>query len=163
MSKTLTKQDQIKKLQTNVKSAQSIFALSGILTLIYMVRYFITGNFNFYFSAYITEFALKAADESIASTITLSSGVAYAIVGAFVLLFVGCCALAMKPKAGLWACLIFYLLDFAALISGTALSVLGPFREEVLIDIIIHVFVVLFLIVGVRSAKKLPELEKEAE
>lgn len=161
MSKISTKQDRIKKLQTNIKSAQSIFALSGILTLIYMVRYFITGNFNFYFSAYITEFALKVADESFTSTITLSSGISYAIIGIFVLLFIGCCVIATKPQKGLWVCLIFYALDFAALITGTALSVFGPFREEVIIDIIIHVFVILFLIVGVRSAKKLPELEKE--
>lgn len=161
MSKISTRQDKIKKLQTNIKSAQSIFALSGILTLIYMVRYFITGNFNFYFSAYITEFALKAADENFASTITLSPGISYAIIGIFVLLFIGCCVIATKPQKGLWFCLIFYVLDFATLITGTALSVFGPFREEVIIDIIIHVFVILFLIVGVRSAKKLPEVEKE--
>ena len=78
MSK-LTTQDKIKKMQTNIKSAQSIFVLSGILALIYVVRYFVTGNFNFYFSSYITEFALKAADENIASAVTLSNGASYAL------------------------------------------------------------------------------------
>ena len=37
MSK-LTTQDKIKKMQTNIKSAQSTFALFGILGLIYVVR-----------------------------------------------------------------------------------------------------------------------------
>ncbi len=161
MSKTLSKQDKIKKMQTNIKSAQSTFALAGILALIYVVRYFVTGNFNFYFSSYITEFALKAADENIVSAVSLSSAASYAILAVYALLFLVCCILSIKSNIGLIACLIFYLIDFIALIAGTALSVFGPLTEETFIDIIVHVFVVLFLSVGVYSAKKLPVLEKE--
>lgn len=161
MSKVLSEQDKLKKLQTNVKSAQSTFALSGVLALIYVVRYFFTGNFNFYFSSYITEFALKAADENVVSSLTLSSGASYAILAVYAVLFVGCCAFALKPEKGLWACLILYTLDFIALIAGTAFSVFGAFREEVVIDIIVHIFVILFLSVGVYSAKKLSEIEKK--
>ena len=50
MNKNFTKEDLIKKHETNVKSAASAFALSGILGLIYIVRFFITKNFDFYFS-----------------------------------------------------------------------------------------------------------------
>ena len=160
MSK-LTTQDKIKKMQTNIKSAQSIFVLSGILALVYVVRYFVTGNFNFYFSSYITEFALKAADENIASAVTLSNGASYALLAVYAVLFLLCCVLCLKSKIGLWACLTLHLTDYAALLVGTALSVFGSFREEIFIDIIVHIFVILFLAGGVYSTKKLPEVEKE--
>ena len=163
MSKNLTKQDKIKKLQTNIKSAQSIFALSGILAVVYIVRYFTTGNFNFYFSSYITEFALKSANESIATAITLSSTMAYAVLAVYAVLFLLCCALCLKSKIGLWACLLLHVVDYASLIAGTALSVLGPFREEIIIDIVVHFFILLFIVVGIYSQNKLPKVEKEAE
>ena len=162
MSK-LTTQDKIKKMQTNIKSAQSIFVLSGILALIYVVRYFVTGNFNFYFSSYITEFALKAADENIASAVTLSNGASYALLAVYAVLFIVCCVLCLKSKIGLWACLTLHLTDYAALLAGTALSVFGSFREEIFIDIIIHFFVLLFIVVGIYSTYKLPKLLKETE
>ena len=163
MAKKLSKQDKIKKLQTNVKSAQSIFVLSGILALVYVVRYFVTGNFNFYFSSYITEFALKAADENIASTVTLTSTASYIILAVYALIFVVCCALCLKPKIGLWACLVLHLADYATLIVGTAFSIFGPFREEIIIDIIVHFFIFLFIVVGIYSAYKLPKVENEKE
>lgn len=162
MSK-LTTQDKIKKMQTNIKSAQSIFVLSGILALIYVVRYFVTGNFNFYFSSYITEFALKAADENIASAVTLSNGASYALLAVYAVLFIVCCVLCLKSKIGLWACLTLHLTDYAALLAGTALSVFGSFREEIFIDIIVHFFVLLFIVVGIYSTYKLPKLLKETE
>ena len=162
MSK-LTTQDKIKKMQTNIKSAQSIFVLSGILALVYVVRYFVTGNFNFYFSSYITEFALKAADENIASAVTLSNGASYALLAVYAVLFLLCCVLCLKSKIGLWACLTLHLTDYAALIAGTALSVFGSFREEIFIDIIVHFFVLLFIVVGIYSTYKLPKLLKETE
>lgn len=162
MSK-LTTQDKIKKMQTNIKSAQSIFVLSGILALIYVVRYFVTGNFNFYFSSYITEFALKAADENIASAVTLSNGASYALLAVYAVLFLLCCVLCLKSKIGLWACLTLHLTDYAALLAGTALSVFGSFREEIFIDIIVHFFVLLFIVVGIYSTYKLPKLLKETE
>ena len=162
MSK-LTTQDKIKKMQTNIKSAQSIFVLSGILALVYVVRYFVTGNFNFYFSSYITEFALKAADENIASAVTLSNGASYALLAVYAVLFLLCCVLCLKSKIGLWACLVLHLIDFGALIAGTALSVFGPFREEILIDVIVHFFVLLFIVVGIYATYKLPKLEAETE
>lgn len=161
MNKTLTKQDKIKKLQTNIKSAQSTFALSGILALIYVVRYFVTGNFNFYFSSYITEFVLKATDSNIPSTVSISSGAAYGILAVYAAIFIVCCIFSLKAKYGLLACLIFYALDFVALIAGTIVAPFGNVGEEIFIDIIVHIFVILFLAVGVYSAKKLPELEKE--
>ena len=162
MSK-LTTQDKIKKMQTNIKSAQSIFVLSGILALIYVVRYFVTGNFNFYFSSYITEFALKAADENIASAVTLSNGASYALLAVYAVLFLLCCVLCLKSKIGLWACLTLHLTDYAALLMGTSLSVFGSFREEIFIDIIVHFFVLLFIVVGIYSTYKLPKLLKETE
>lgn len=161
MSKTLSKQDKIKKLQTNIKSAQSTFALAGILALIYVVRYFVTGNFNFYFSSYITEFALKAADSNISSAVSLSSSGAYCVLAVYAIIFIVCCVFSLKAKHGLLACLIFYLVDFAALICGAVMAPFGVIGEEIFIDIIVHIFVILFLSVGVYSVKKLPEVEKE--
>ena len=162
MSK-LTTQDKIKKMQTNIKSAQSTFALFGILGLIYVVRYFVTGNFNFYFSSYITEFALKAADPEVFSTVTLTCGASYAVLAVYAVIFLLCCGLCLKTKFGMWACLVLHLIDFGALIAGTALSVFGPFREEILIDVIVHFFVLLFIVVGIYATYKLPNLEAKTE
>ena len=72
-----------------------------------------------------------------------------------------CCVFSLKAKHGLLACLIFYIVDFAALICGAVMAPFGVIGEEIFIDIIVHIFVILFLSVGVYSVKKLPEVEKE--
>ena len=44
---------QIKKHQTNIKSAVGAFGMSLIMTLVYLVKALLGQNFNFYFSNYI--------------------------------------------------------------------------------------------------------------
>lgn len=159
MSKVLSEQDKIKKLQTNVKSAQSTFALAGILALVYIARYFITGNFEFYFSLYITEFLLKAADINTVSPVTISAAPAYTALAVFVMLYILCAILSLKSSVGLWLCLLIYALDFIALIAGTAAAPFSAVTETAFIDIIIHVFVILFLVVGAYSNNKLKKIK----
>ena len=53
-----------KKLETNIKSASSIFALAGILGIIFIVRYFIKGVFDFYFGLSFTEIMLILSNEN---------------------------------------------------------------------------------------------------
>ena len=63
MNKDFTKEDILKKHETNIKSASTAILLSGILGLIYVVRYILSGNFNFYFSLSFTDMLLRLSED----------------------------------------------------------------------------------------------------
>lgn len=154
MNKNFTKEDIIKKHQTNVKSASSAFALAGILGIVYIVRYFITGNFNFYFSLSFTEGMLKFIDKGI---LTPTAG--YTMMGAFMALYVvGIILIAVNPKNLIYSAVV-YASDFVFLIY-LILSNLDTFTPDSLIDVIIHGFIIIFICVGIYSEKKLRKIEK---
>lgn len=149
MNKNFTKEDIIKKHQTNVKSAWTAFTLAGILGIIYIVRYFITGNFNFYFSLSFTEGMLKFIENDI-----LSSSAGYTIIGAFVVVYIlADILIALKPK-NLIIALMVYAFDFAFLVYQI-LSNLNSFNPDRLIDVIIHCFIIIFISVGIFSERYL--------
>ena len=50
MKKQFTEEEKKLKLETNIKSAMTGYFLSGVLGIIYIVRFIITKNFDFYFS-----------------------------------------------------------------------------------------------------------------
>lgn len=154
MNKNFTKDDIIKKHQTNVKSAGSAFTLAGILGIVYIIRYFITGNFNFYFSLSFTEGMLKFIDKG---TLTPTAG--YVMLGIFIALYViGIILIAVNPKNLIYA-LVVYASDFVFLIYQI-LSNLDTFTSDRLIDVIIHSFIIIFICVGLYSEKKLRKMEK---
>lgn len=147
MSKNFTKEDMLKKNETNIKSATSSFSLAGVLGLIYIVRYIIKGNFDFYFSLSLTELMLRFSASD-----TIPEVAAYTIIAAYLLLFIGIAVLTAKSAKNLKYALIFYSADCLCLIpiaifSGNSLT------PEFFIDVIVHFFVILFLIVGIKSAK----------
>ncbi len=151
----LDEQGKIKKLQTNVKSAQSTYALAGVLALIYMARYFITGNFNFYFSSYIIEFLLKISAPEITVNPLISANTAYILIGVYIAVYVLSGVVMLKFNKLLALCLGIYAVDFILLIAGTASGIFGSFSEDIFIDIIVHIFVTAFLAVGTYSAFRL--------
>ncbi len=154
MNKNFTEEDIIKKHQTNVKSAQSAFALAGMLGIIYIVRYFITGNFDFYFSLSFTQAWLMKVAEG-----TASEDLGYSLIAVFIIAYLSLTAVIVKKPARLDSALGLYMIDFAYLI-GCFIIKSSNITGDILIDVILHIFIIVFLIVGIKSEKKLREKQK---
>lgn len=154
MNKNFTKEDIIKKHETNIKSAQSGFALAGVLGLIYIIRYFITGNFNFYFSLSVPEMMLKLSHSG-----EFNKAAAYGIMGVFLAVYIVFTVLNSKNTKWLKLSLGLYALDFVCLLVFIFAVMTKPVDSAVYIEVVIHFFVILFLSVGVYSDKKLKALK----
>ena len=145
--KTFTKEDIIKKHQTNIKSASSGFSLAGILGIIYIVRYFITGNLNFYFSLTFTEMMLRLHEKEMLPLVA-----SVAIIAVFLVIYITAIVLVSKDAKYLKVALGIYLFDTLCFI-GTFLLRGDNLQSDFFIDVIVHTFVILFILVGIRSAK----------
>ncbi len=143
----------LKKLNTNIKSAQSIFALSGILGIIYLVRYFIKGVFDFYFSLSFTELMLKLSKDNL-----LSVPVAYALIGLFLAVFAFLAINAVKSEKWLSVCIGIYAFDFLCLFFDMFVLSYEAINAERFVDVIFHLLVMMFLVVGLVSMRKLKAL-----
>ena len=146
MNKNFTKEDLIKKHETNVKSATSAFVLSGILGLIYIARFFITKNFDFYFSLTASELILRLADDG-----SMPAAFSYTILADYVIIYFIIAVLATKNPKRLPLALGLYVIDCLCFIPLFIFH--ADIRPEYFIDVIVHVFVVIFLAVGIKSAK----------
>lgn len=144
MNKNFTKEDLIKKHETNVKSAASAFALSGILGLIYIVRFFITKNFDFYFSLTFTELSLRLSDCG-----KIPDILSYVLIAAYAAIYIIVCLLAAKNPAKLSVALGLYIIDFLCFVPLFIFH--GEIRPEYFIDVIVHLFVIIFIAVGIKS------------
>lgn len=154
MNKKFTKDDILKKYETNLKSAVSGFALAGILGLIYIIRYFIKEDFDFYFSLSVPEIMLKLSHAG-----EIGKAVAYAVVAVFVAAYILLAILNVKDQKWLRASLVFYGADFVCLLGYIFLLMHKPVDSAVYIEVVVHFFVILFLSVGVYSNKKYKELK----
>lgn len=153
MNKSFTKEDIIKKHETNVKSAFTVVALSGVLGLIYIVRYFITDNFDFHFSLSFPEMMLKLGHGG-----TVSSFLAYGMTAAFFALYLLSAVLILKNAKYLKLSLALYAFDCVSLLFYMLVVLRqfpGSFTKDLYIEVILHFFIILFLSVGVYSDKKL--------
>ena len=81
MRKDFTKEDIIKKHETNVKSAFTAYFLAFVLGLIYIVRYLIKQEFDFYFSLSFTDMMLKLESSGeISKAICIAAIVVFAVI-----------------------------------------------------------------------------------
>lgn len=155
MNKNFTKEDIIKKHETNIKSAATVILLSGVLGLIYVVRYFFKGDFEFYFSLSFTDMILKMGHEK--GSIILPAVISVIFIFAYLSLSV----LSGKNTKLLSVALCMYLFDFGSLICSLVFLYEKPLNPSCFIDVIMHLFVTVFLIVGIRSAKAMREAEQK--
>ncbi len=156
MNKNFTKEDIIKKHETNVKSALTGFSLAGVLGIIYVVRYLITDNFDFHFSLSLPEMMLKLGHGG-----TVSSGAAWGVTGAFFALYIAVTVLVMKNPKYLKLALTLYVFDFICLIFFMFVVLRqfpDSFSNDLYIEVILHIFNILFLSVGVYSHGKLKKM-----
>ena len=157
MNKNFTKDDIIKKHETNVKSAFTAVALAGVLGLIYVLRYFITGNFNFHFSLSFPEMMLKLGHGE-----TVTGSVAYTATAIFFAFYLLSAVLIMKDAKFLKLALAVYAFDAASLLFFMFVVLRqfpDSFSNDLYIEVIIHAFVILFLSVGVYSYGKLKKIK----
>lgn len=158
MNKNFTKEDIIKKHETNVKSANTAFSLAGILGVIYVIRYFITDNFNFHFSLSLPEMMLKLGHGE-----TVSPSVSYGVTAAFFAFYVLVTVLMIKNPKYIKLGLAFYAFDFLCLLFFMFVVLRqfpDSFSNDLYIEVIIHIFVILFLSIGVYSHGKLKKTDK---
>ncbi|MEE1321582.1 MAG: hypothetical protein UHM85_08635 [Acutalibacteraceae bacterium] len=151
MNKDFTKEDILKKHETNIKSASTAILLSGILGLIYVVRYILSGNFNFYFSLSFTDMLLRLSEDKGSILVPAIISVVY------ILMYTSFSVLMAKSKKAIYAGLGIYLFDFACLIYSFVCIFPKPLDSAHFIDVIVHLFVITFLVVGIISQKKIKE------
>lgn len=154
MNKNFTKEDIIKKHETNIKSACAGLALAGVLGIIYVVRYFITGNFDFHFSLSFPEMMLKLGASG-----RLSVGMAYTATAIFLLLYLVVTVAASKKPRLLFLGLSLYFFDFLCLLFFMLVILKCDFESSLYIEVILHIFNILFLSVGVYSQGRLKKMK----
>ncbi len=156
--KKFTQEEIIKKHQTNVKSAFTAALLAGVLGLIFTVRYIFKGNFDFYFSFGFVEAVLRLFDEGTLTVIPTAL-----LVCAFLVCYLLFSALSMKNQKWFYALLGLYLFDFVSL-GVMLLAVLPrPIAPDAFIDVIVHGFITVFLVLGILSHRWLEAKGIKAE
>lgn len=143
--------EKIKKLKTNVRSAQSCAAMVPALTLFVIIRAAFSHKFDFYFSAYVPQnlFSEYLTDGKI-------FGLALAI-GYIIIMLVPVILFPKIPKM-IFFVLSYYVFDTAMLIISFTEFLSLPLRGN-LIDLVFHAFMLVFFTVGAVSFKKLQKLD----
>ena len=154
MKKDFTKEDIIKKHDTNIKSALTAYFLAGALGVIYIVRYLIKQEFDFYFSLSFTDVMLK-----LQSAGEISKAVSIAAIGIFAVVYAAALILLAKNSAHLITATAVYTFDFAALLFGTFVLFPKPETNDWLIDVLLHLFVMIFLVAGIYSHFKMKKMK----
>ncbi len=149
MNKNFTAEDIQKKLQTDVKSAQTVFTLAIVLGIIYVVRYFFTRNFDSFFSLSFTDTLLNLSNDG-----KIPFVAAIVLVCLYIGVYIVLSVLSLRNSKYFTACLGIYIFDFACLLLQILVIYKSSFSTDSLIDVILHLFVVTFLVVGIRSYKK---------
>ena len=152
MKKKFTAEENIIRCKTNIKAATSLYTLAGALFAVYTVRYFITGNFNFYFKFAFADLFLKLGDKG---EIPLALGIALALVSLLIYILPG--AFLMKKHSLFPIAVLIYIADTACLLFCDFVLWGKPEGSDFIIDIAAHLWVLLYLVVGLRSARKLKE------
>lgn len=150
-----------KRFRTDIKSAQGVIAMATVLSLIYIVRFLFAKNFDFYFCTAVTEFFLKAAQFSPDFNGSIPNAVS---IGLIVFYLAACFAvvfLTQKKPERLWLALSIYSFDTVFMLWVKLSGFFGAFQSSDFIDIIFHLFVLAFLVVGIVGNKKLEKLLKK--
>lgn len=154
MKKDFTKEDIIKKHETNMKSAFTAYFLAGVLGVIYIVRYLIKGEFDFHFSLSFTDIMLKLqAGGEITTAICITA------IAVFMLIYLLPVALLFKNSKYLPLAAGVYVFDFAALIFSVFVLFPKPQTNDWIIEIVLHIFVLIFLGAGIWSHGKMGKIE----
>ena len=160
---------QIKQHQTNIKSGVGAYGMALIMTLVYVIKALLGKNFHFYFSNFVPEVLLKSAAFTSGYEADCSDAFLASWRGAlptvwfcvfFALYAAACVALLLiagKHPPFIWVLFAFHLCDTVLLLVGRWQGIPQGPTETMWIDVIFHVLVLLFLLVGGISGVKLPK------
>lgn len=143
-----------KRYQTNLKSANGIFAMTAILNLIYILKFALSENFDFWFGYYATEYVLKSSKFTSIYGGTVSKTLAAVLVGLIIVASLVLIILLSKSVKNLWICLAVYLADFIFMIVGFMKDIFSDFTQSSLIDLIFHIIVIIFITVAIVSHER---------
>lgn len=154
---------QEKKLISNIKSGYGSFVVFPVLTLMYVVRAFIAGDLNYHFASFLSEFLLKSSGYFDGYKDNINLGLALVIIVIYNALFALCYVKSVKNFKWTYFGLGLCVFDFALQIICLATSYFEPFKVDFLVDVIVHIFIILFLSIGINSYKKLEILKSKTK
>lgn len=150
MSKKFTKEDIIKKHQTNVKSAQTVLILAGVFGIVHIVQLIFSQKNGFYFSFGVPALMFDLLEEN-----TVSSLVAWGVTAVYLVLYFAFFLLGGKSAKWLIGSLAVYFTDFLFCLYRIFVFYGASVTEDKYISLAVHVFIVVFLIIGIISGNKL--------
>ncbi len=150
MNRNFTKEDIIKKHQTNVKSAMTAFVIAIVLGAVFVLRFLIKKNTDYFFSLTVTEVILGFSDSLLLPLL---------LIALYFLIYILLLAAAGKNTRFLKGCLAIYAVDTAVLLGRAAALYSQTDILVMAVDIIFHLFIIVFLSVGIYSDKKLEKLK----
>lgn len=152
----LSEEGLVKRYRTDIKSAQGVIAMATVLGIIYVLVGLISKNWGFYFGISAVKFcAVNAVRAQTEPEQTLKMWLFAALAAVCVVLYIVAVLLARKNPKKLWFGLVLYGADSVFLAFIDAARCLEPFKKEDIIDLVFHAFIMVFLVVGVRSVKRL--------
>lgn len=143
-----------------IKSADTAITVAFVLNLVYVVRFILSRNFDFFFSLYTTQFALKGGGFFGIYEGSISKSLSVIIVALSFLVLLAALLLPLKNPSFLTFSLIAYSLDTAFLIFGFIKNPFFDINEGSYIDLIFHLFILLFIFVGIYANNKLKNSEQ---
>lgn len=149
----------IRRYSTYVKSGAGAVVISLVTTIIYLVRMFVTGNVEFWLSTYITQFMVKSSSFVPEYSGSVPKPASIAVIAVCFIAMLIPTVLSQKNSKWLKISLVMFLIDTLMNIVCVSLNVFHDFTQNSFIDIIFHLFILTFLIMGVYGSKKLDEIE----
>lgn len=145
----------VKRYRTDIKSAQGVIAMAAVLGIIYVIVGFITKSWDFYFGISVVKLLVIKSLELQKPEQTAAMWLCFAGAAVCIAFYIAAILLARKKPKRLWLGLVLYGIDTVLLVLLDAIGYFGSFKKEDVIDLIFHAFIMIFLVVGVSSVKKL--------
>lgn len=159
MTDTLNEKEELtKKYNTYIKSGIGAMIIALVTTLVYLIRLYFTGNTQFWFSTYITQFMLKSSNFLPQYDGSISKPAASAVIIVCFFAFLILTILSQKKLELLYLVFTLYLADTVMNVVCLCLNVFGDYSQNSLIDVIFHLFILVFLAVAIYGAAQLKRL-----
>lgn len=160
MTETIDKREELtRRYSTYVKSGAGAVVISLVTTLIYLIRLCVTGNAEFWLSTYITQFMVKSSSFVPEYSGNVPKPASIAVIAVCFIAMLIPTVLSQKNSKWLKISLALFSIDTLMNIVCVSLNVFHDFTQNSFIDIIFHLFILTFLIMGVYGSKKLDEIE----
>lgn len=149
------KEELTKKYNTYVKSGIGAMVIALVTTLIYILRVLLSPGKEMWFSTYITQFMLKSSGILPQYTEVVAKPVAIVVIAVCFFALLIPTILSQKKSACLYPVFALYLADTIMNIICLSLNVFGDYSQSSLIDVIFHLFILVFILVAIYGSYQL--------